>query len=119
MINIFDESKTFVLFDDLCDQINTCRQSDGFSQADILTMADPLATILNQLVRRGEITAAQFGDCLNLTEAQCAHLINLLVQQGLVITEQNPNFNQTIYKPHLAPKRQRKAQTNIWNTLDL
>jgi hypothetical protein len=45
----------------------------------------------------------------------------MLLQKGLVMAEWNsaPDLPMHKYKAHLAPKRQRKAQTAIWKALDL
>ena len=103
------------MFDDLCAQIESQRPGEGFSQVDLLAMPDPLATLLNQLVRRSELTAAQIAAAFNLTEAESEQVVALLLQKGLGIAGACP----ASCKARLTPKRQRRVQTDVWKALDL
>jgi hypothetical protein len=114
-----DQCDTVNLFDELCAQINAQRPGEGFSPADILTMPDPLAALLNQLVRQGELTAAQIAAAFNLTGTESEQVVNLLLQQGFVVAGSDPVSGPATYKARLAPKRQRRVQTDLWKVLDL
>lgn len=87
----------------------------GVSMGDILTLPDVERQIVNWLVRQREATAIQVATQIERAPETVQELLDRLVEKGFI--QYTEVEDERLYRPRLAPKRNRSVPKTIWDKL--
>lgn len=87
----------------------------GVSMGDILSLPAAERQIVNWLVRQREATVAQVATQIERSDEIVLELLDRLVKQGFI--QYTEIEGERLYRPRLAPKRNRSVPKNIWDKL--
>ena len=104
------------LFGRLQSELDAREESPGITMADILTMPDDLRTLVNWMIRRGQVTFAEVCAFLTQDETATRQVIKQLLEKHYAIEFEL--HGETMYRVRLAPKRRREVPLNVWQALD-
>ncbi len=106
------------MFDRLRQEIEQRPRSEGIASSEVMLMADPLAKILNAMLRKGPRSLSELAGEFDLTVPEARQLGDLLVANGILMAERRAEDGETVYRVRLARTRELKARPDIWKALD-
>lgn len=104
------------LFDRLQGELEGREKAAGLSMADVLDLPDPLRSLVNWMIRQGEVGFADVVAYLQQDAEVTRTMMATLVEKGFV--REIEIRGQTRYRVRLAAKRGRELPTDLWHALD-
>ena len=104
------------LFNRLQDEISAREKQQGLSPVDLLDMPEPLANIINQIVRSNGMKLEDIAEKLGQSSADTQTMLGELVQKGFV--RKVLVKEETWYKAHFSRKADKSLSLGIWSALD-
>ena len=103
------------LFDRLQSEIETRELVEGITAADLLDLTPELRSVINMILRQGQMTLAQIVLELDMKPSEARELLNTLVDKGIlkVFDVKGEQYNKT----YLGGRRTREVPLNIWEAL--
>jgi len=103
------------LFERLQDEIIARDKQVDFGPIDVLALPKDLRTLIQFIMRRGEVSAVELVGELERTEKEIDTLLQSLVQKGFLV--RIPDTDPPRYKAALGRRRTRQIPTGIWASL--
>lgn len=103
------------LFDRLQGELEARERSPGLSMSDLLTLPEPLSSLLNWMIRQGPAAFADIVAFLGEDEAHARLVLADLLDKGFIREFEIHGVTQ--YRVRLAPKRGRALPANLWQAL--
>lgn len=110
------------LFNRLQDEISAREKQQGLSPVDLLDMPEPLANIINQIVRSNGMKLEAIAEKLGQSSAETQTTLDELVQKGYVrkveVKTEAKQPAEIWYKAHFSRKADKSLSLGIWSALD-
>jgi predicted HTH transcriptional regulator len=103
------------LFERLQDEIEAREQRGGIGLADLLTLPENLRGLIQQVMRRGQVSAAELVQEFDISEKAVEPLLQSLVEKGYLARV--PEMTPPRYKVALGRRRARQIPTGLWSAL--
>ncbi len=104
------------LFGRLQNELEAREKSPGLSMVDILELEEPLAGLINWMMRQTQVDLPGVMAFLGQDEKQARAFMQQLLDKGFVrIVEKE---GDCYYRVRLAPKKVPKLSEGIWNAID-
>ena len=103
-------------FDRLQNEIEAREKSPGLSMADILNLQEPLAGLVNWMMRQPQIDLPGVMAFLEQNETQAQALMQQLVDKGFLTEIEKGGAHY--YRVRLASKKVGKLSDGVWNSMD-
>ena len=104
------------LFDRLQSEIDRRDDVPGFSPADLLTLTDDLRRVIQALMRRGDASAAELAEHVDLSADEVAKVLDALVEKGMATPTVGP-ADAPRWRAQLGRRRGRAVPAGIWARL--
>ncbi len=104
------------LFNRLQGELDAREQSPGLRMSDLLTLPEPLAGLLNWMIRQVQVGLDDVAAFLQRDEEEARTVLAGLREKGFV--REIEMRGMTTYRVRLAPKRGRKMPADLWQALD-
>jgi hypothetical protein len=106
------------MFDRLRQEIEQRPRNEGIASSEVMRLPDPLARILNGMLRKGPRSLSELAGEFDLSLPEMHGLGELLVAKGIFTAETRAEDGETVYRVRLARTRELKARPDIWKALD-
>jgi hypothetical protein len=103
------------LFNRLEGELEARERSEGLKMSDLLELPEPLSSLLNWMMRKGQATLADVTVFLGEDEVHTRAILAGLRDRGFVREIEIHGLTQ--YCVRLAPKRGRALPSNLWQAL--
>jgi predicted transcriptional regulator len=103
------------LFNRLQDEISAREKQQGLSPVDLLDMPEPLANIINQIIRNNGMKLEDIAEKLSQSAADTKIMLDELVQKGFI--RQVEVKQELWYKAHFSRKADKSLSLGIWSAL--
>ncbi len=104
------------LFGRLQNEIEAREKSPGLSMADILDLQEPLAGLVNWMMRQQQVDLPAIMAFLGQDEKQAHIFMQQLLDKGFV--REIEKGGNCYYRVRLAPKKVNKMSDGLWNAID-
>ncbi len=104
------------LFNRLQGELEAREKSPGLQMSDLLVLPEPESSLLNWMIRRGQVTFSDLTAFLGQDEAHTRTILDALCNKGYV--REIELHGATQYRVRLAPKRGRTLSSDLWQALD-
>lgn len=104
------------LFNRVQGELEAREKSPGLTMADLLTLPEHQADLLNWMMRQAEIPLVEVAAFLGQDEEQARAILTNLIQRGFV--REIEMRDVTTYRVRLAPRRGRHMPLNLWQALE-
>lgn len=104
------------LFNRLQGELEAREKSPGLQVADLLVLPESESSLLNWMIRKGQVEFAEVIDFLGQNESCTRMLLSDLCNRGYVRVVEIRGV--TAYRVRLAPRRGRALPSNLWAALD-
>ena len=104
------------LFNRVQGELNAREKTAGLSMSDVLTLPDPLSSLVNWMIRKGDAELPEIVNFLKQDSAKVEGLLNDLIDKGFARKiEVN---DRVLYRIRLAPKRGKEIPLDLWQAID-
>lgn len=103
------------LFERLQDEIEARDRREGIGPVDVLALPKDLRGLIQRIMRRGQVSAAELVQELKSPEEAIEALLQSLVEKGYLARV--PETTPLRYKVALGRRRTRQIPTGIWSAL--
>ncbi len=104
------------LFGRLQNELDAREKSPGLNMGDILELQEPLAGLVNWMMRQDQVELPAIMAFLKQDEASARSFMQQLLDKGFV--REIERGGKTCYRIRLAPKRGGKLSDGLWNAID-
>ncbi len=104
------------LFGRLQSEIDAREKSPGLSMTDILDLEEPLAGLVNWMMRQQQVDLPGVMAFLGQDEAQAKAFMQQLLEKGFV--REIDKEGVCYYRVRLAPKKVGRLSDGLWNAID-
>lgn len=104
------------MFNRIDGELEAREQSQGLRMVDLLTMPEPLANLINWMMRKKQVCLAEIAGFLKKDEAAAQASLADALKQGYL--REFSLRGVTYYRVRIAPKRVKEHISNIWDALD-
>lgn len=104
------------LFKRLQGELDAREKTPGLTMADILLLPEPLAKLINWMMRKDEVELSDVCSFLQQDEKKTNELLNDLLNKGFI--RKIEMHGTTRYRVRLAPKPKRELPKGLWHALD-
>ena len=103
------------LFERLPDESESSEKGGGFNPADLLALPDAQRGLMQQVIRRGPVSAGELSRELEVPAEAIEALFQSLTEKGLLarVSDTTPPRYQAV----LRRKRSRRLPSSIWDNL--
>ncbi len=104
------------LFGRLQSEIDAREKSPGLSMADILDLQEPLAGLVNWMMRQQQVDLPGVMAFLGQDEQQAHAFMQQLLDKGFI--REVDKGGVCYYRVRLAPKKVNRLSEGLWNAID-
>ncbi len=104
------------LFGRLQNELDARAGAQGITMTDILEMPEPLSTVMNWMVRVGDVSLPDITDRLGQDESRARELLVSMLNKGFV--QELKTEGEARYRVRLITKPKRDVSIGLWKALE-